>query len=778
MKRFLASASTVVVAAILTSGVAMAQEAENKSDGLAEIVVTAQKRAENVQDVPISITAFSGETLAAAGIEDVRDLRRITPNLNFTTAAQTANTRIQIRGVGTSGNSAIEPSVASFVDGVYIPRIGSLLAGLNDISSVEVLRGPQGTLFGRNASMGAVVLHTTDPKDEFEGRMQGSYGSYNRVRLSGIVNIPVSDTAAFRFSSVYYRADGFGRNELDGSRMGKENGFSIRGAFRWEPNERVKWVLRGDFVDLGGDGNNVLTVVSKTVTPTIAANWLARTDPDGAGPLTGSVPILDDTYNWRVRQDTGGTLDDKNWGVVSDLNVDLGGDFAMRIISSYRDWHNFQYQENTVAIPGSPYGRPGGFDSHAHSEEFQFISPDDMLNGHLKFVAGVYYFEEDYWINEGLDLKPPYCNVLIRNAQPTRLAACLAGQQVPGTRFNFFQNTKSLAGYGEMTLMLGDKFSITGGIRATKDEKVGDLSSIVYNSTITRANETTALQLDASATTYRLNATYKPTDDIMVFASYATGFKSGGFDSSPPTTAAVGSANRTFLPERTKNWELGVKSSLFDRKLIFNATLYRTRIDDLQFRTFDGLTFRTRNNGKVQQQGVEVDIVARPIPELTLTLGTAYLDSKYLDFRGAPNLPAFGGTQDLTGTRLPFSPKWQGAASAAYEGRFNQDLKWSLRADLGFSSAANVGAQGDNNPDAIQPGYALLGARFGIGPEDGNWEVAVAGQNLTNKAYCVNMAPQVQDQQFLLRNTVTGGTVLRCTLNEPRQVNIEFTKKF
>jgi len=368
--------------------------------------------------------------------------------------------------------------------------------------------------------------------------------------------------------------------------------------------------------------------------------------------------------------------------------------------------------------------------------------------------------------------------VLIRNAQPARLATCLAQQQVPGTRFNFFQNTKSLAGYGEATLMLGDKFSITGGIRATKDEKVGDLSSIVYNTTITRANETTALRLDASATTYRLNATYKPTEDIMVFASYATGFKSGGFDSSPPTTAAVGSANRTFLPERTKNWELGVKSSLFDRKLIFNATLYRTRIDDLQFRTFDGLTFRTRNNGKVQQQGVEVDIVARPVPELTLTLGTAYLDSKYLDFRGAPNLPAFGGTQDLTGTRLPFSPKWQGAASAAYEGRLNQDLKWSLRADLSFASASNVGAQGDNNPDAIQPGYALLGARFGIGAEDGNWEVAVAGQNLTNKAYCLNMAPQVQDQQFLLRNTVTGGTVLRCTLNEPRQVNIEFTKKF
>ena len=778
MKRFRWSASSVAIAAILTSGVAMAQEAETKSDGLAEIVVTAQKRAENVQDVPISITAFSGETLAAAGIEDVRDLKRITPNLNFTTAAQTANTRIQIRGIGTGGNSAVEPSVASFVDGVYIPRIGALLAGLNDIASVEVLRGPQGTLFGRNASMGAVVLNTTEPKDEFSGRMQASYGSYNRVRLSGILNLPVTETTAIRLSSVYYRADGVGRNELDGSRIGKENGFSIRGALRWEPNDRVKWLVRGDYIDLGGDGNNVLTVVSKTITPAIAANWLARTDPDGAGPLTGSLPILDDTYSWRVRQDTGGALDDKNWGVVSDLQVDLGGDFSTRIISSYRDWDNTQYQENTVAIPGSPYGRPGGFDSHSHSEEFQFISPDNLLNGHLKFIAGIYYFEEDYWIDEGLDLKPPYCNVIIRNAQPTRLATCLAQQQVPGTRFNFFQNTKSLAGYGEMTVMLNDQFSITGGIRATKDEKVGDLSSIVYNTTITRANETTALKLDSSATTYRVNATYKPNNDIMVFASFATGFKSGGFDSSPPTTGAVGSANRTFLPETTKNWELGIKSNLFDNKLILNATLYRTRVNDLQFRSFDGLTFRTRNNGKVQQQGVEVDAIARPVPELTLTLGVAYLDSKYLDFRGAPGLPAFGGTQDLTGTRLPFSPKWQGASSASYEGRLNQNIKWSLRADLNFSSASNVGAQGDNNAETIQPGYAILGARFGIGAEDGNWEVAVAAQNLTNKAFCSLMAPQVQDQQFLLRNAATGGTVQRCTLNDPRQVNIEFTKRF
>lgn len=778
MKRFLACASTVTMAAFFSSGTAMAQTAETQPEGIAEIVVTAQKRAENVQDVPLSITAFSGETLAAAGIEDIRDLRRITPNLNFTTAAQTANTRIQIRGVGTAGNSAIEPSVASFVDGVYIPRIGSLLAGLNDISSVEVLRGPQGTLFGRNASMGAVVLHTTEPKDEFSALMQGSYGSFNRVRLSGILNVPLSETAAFRVSSVYYRADGFGRNELDGSRIGRENGFSVRAALRWEPTERIKWVVRGDFVDLGGDGNNVLTVISRSVTPTAASNWLARTDPDGAGPLRGSLPILDDTYSWRVRQDTGGTLDDKHWGVVSDLTLELGGGFSARLINSYRDWSNDQFQDNTVAIPGSPYGRPGSFDSESHSHELQLISPTDLLDGHLKFVAGLYYYEEDYWIGEGLDLNPPYCNVIIRNSQPARLASCLAQQQVPGTRFNFFQNTKSLAGFGELTVMVNDSLEITGGIRRTRDEKEGDVQSIVFNNTIARANESTALALEESATTYRVIATYRPSEDIMVFGGYTTGFKSGGFDSSPPTTGPIGVANRTFRAETTGNWELGVKSSFFDRRFIFNATLFRTKIDDLQFRTFDGLAFRTRNSGAARQQGVEIDMIARPIPELTLTAGIAYLDSEFLDFRGAPGLPGFGGTQDLTGTRLPFSPEWQGAASATYDGRINDNLKWSLRGDLNYVSEANNGAQGDNNPDAVQPGYALLGARFAIGAPDRNWEVAVNAINLTNKAFCVTIAPQVQDQQFGLRSAVTGGTVLRCTLNEPRQVNLEFTKRF
>ncbi|PZQ57237.1 MAG: hypothetical protein DI570_20195 [Phenylobacterium zucineum] len=171
-----------LAAALAAYGASAQAQTVDTSIGVEEVVVTAQKRAENVQDVPISVTAFSGKALEAAGVQDVRDLRRVAPNLNLTTSAQQTNTRVMIRGIGTAGNTAIEPSVASFVDGVYIPRVGALLAGLNDISSVEVLRGPQGTLFGRNASMGAINMRTTDPQRDLTSDLTAQVGTAAAAR--------------------------------------------------------------------------------------------------------------------------------------------------------------------------------------------------------------------------------------------------------------------------------------------------------------------------------------------------------------------------------------------------------------------------------------------------------------------------------------------------------------------------------------------------------------------------------------------------------------------
>jgi len=769
---------SVAIAALCAPTWAGAQ-APDEGVGIAEVLVTAQKRAENVQDVPISVTAFSGEVLEAAGIQDIRDLRRITPSLYLATSSNTSNTRIMMRGIGTSGNTAVEPSVATFVDGVYVPRIGSLLAGLNDIGSVEVLRGPQGTLFGRNASMGAVLIRSTEPGAELGGEVAATYGEHGTRRISVMGDVPITETLRTRLSVLGYDYDGSGRNDLTGKPMGRNDGFSIRGTVQWEITPELTWTLRGDHQNLNGDGYNTITVVSSTVTPQTLANWQTRLDPDGAGPLMGVLPYTSDTYSRRVRQSTEGDLKDQQAGVASDLTWDLASGYQLKLISGYRDWKNVQYQASNGNIPLELQRRTTFADSQNHSQELQVLSPDTLLGGRLNFVAGLYYYEEAYDIGQNIDLTNEYCEVFIRNTSTAaRLANCRNNTKIGASYYVFTQDTESVAAYAQGAFKLTDQLSVTGGIRYSEDDKTAKYRGITRNAAAAQAAEVTDMALKEDKVTYRLSGTFKPNDDIMAFASYSTGFKSGGFDSAPGTTAAVGAAARSFLAETVENWELGVKSELFERRLVANVTLFRSDIDDLQFRSFDGLQFRTRNNGKARQQGVEFDTMARPIPPLTLTLAGTYLDSEYLDFRGAPNLPGFGGSQDLSGQRLPYSPKWQGAVSAQYIGDLPNGWSWLARADLSFSSKLNLASSGDNNPDADQKGYQVLGARIAIRGPDQRWEAALYGQNLNDETFCTGIFNQPNNAAFGVNNAVTGATALRCTLNEPRQLGVELKARF
>lgn len=765
--------------ALLTPGAALAQTDPADDVGVEEVVVTAQKRAENVQDVPISVTAFSARTLEAAGVQDVRDLRRVTANLNLSTSGQVTNTRVQIRGIGTSGNTAIEPSVAFFVDGIYIPRVGSLLAGLNDIASVEVLRGPQGTLFGRNASVGAVLLRTGEPGRDFSADLFGSIGNYGRQRASAVLNLPINDTLSTRVSLLAFTGDGFTRNDMTGKRVGRSEAFSSRVSVRWDITPEITWRLKGDYQNLSGDGQIAPTVIERTVTPAAAANFRTRLDPDGAGPLSGQTPYLTGTYRRRVFQNMEGDLEDYQAGLASDLTWEIPSGFSLKLLSSYRDWHNRQYQDSGAYVPQPFATRTSTFDSQSHSQELQLLSPNTLLDGKANFVAGLYYYEEDYDIGQAADLFPGHCTVFLRNTSTAaRVAQCQANPLTEASRAYFSQTTKSYAAYFQGTYNLTDQLGVTAGVRYSKDDKDGVFRAVTRNPTAAQAPEVSPLALEADKITWRLNATYRPTEGVMLFASYSTGFKSGGFDASPGTTAPIGSANRTYRPELTKNYEAGVKSEFFDRRLQANATLYRMDITEYQFRSFDGLQFRVRNNGEVRQQGVELDLVARPTQPLTLTFSAAYLDSKYTDFRGAPPLPAFSTPQDLTGERLPFSPKWQGAASAQYVGDLPGGMTWLARIDLAFTARQNLSASGDNNPDAVQPAYQQLGGRIAIrGPQE-RWELALAGQNLTNEDFCTGIFNQPNNAAYGLNNPVTGGTVLRCALNEPRTLSLEARAKF
>ncbi|WP_296594894.1 TonB-dependent receptor [Phenylobacterium sp.] len=774
--------AAVAAAAPLFATPALAQ---TEAAAVDEVVVTAQRREQNVQDVPISVSAFSERQLEAANVRDVRDLRRITPSLFIATSPQVSNTRVAIRGIGSSGNTAIEPSVAAFIDGIYVPRVGALLGGLNDVAAVEVLRGPQGTLFGRNASMGALNIRTGQPTREFSALGTLSYGNYDRRRATAVVNAPVGETMAFRVSGLAESFDGFGRNQLDGKRVGPSDTFAIRGTGRRDITPDLTWTLRGDYQHVTGTGSPISSVLASTVTPTARANWTTRLDPDGAGPLTANLPVLDDTFSRRVNQSTAGDLDDRQWGASSELVLSLPDGPTFKLLSGYRDWYDRQYEASAGAVPLPLISRDGYFSSKMHSQELQVLSPQDgLFNGRLSYIAGLYFYHEKYALGETFGLPPTYCTVFLRNTSPpatanARVAQCLAGPSAMASDVDFAQNTTSYAAYGQSTFKITDAWDVTAGIRWTRDDKEGSFFTIVPNTILigTRAPEATLLKTSNEKVTYRLNTTFKPTDDIMLFATYATGFKSGGFDSGGAAQAL--NQRRVFRPELTKNLEFGVKSEWLDRKLVANATLFRTDIDDFQFRSYDGISFSTRNSGSIRQQGLEFDVTARPTRNLMLAVVGTRLDSEYRSFVGAPGLPGFGGIQDLTGRRPGSSPKWQGNLTAEYGHALGvADLQFSARTDFSFTSSQNLSAAGDGNPQAIQKGYQELSARLSVFPEDRRWELAVFGANLTDEDYCTGIYAQFSDAAFGLRDAATGGTVQRCVVNAPRTIGVEIKARY
>jgi iron complex outermembrane receptor protein len=259
----------------------------------------------------------------------------------------------------------------------------------------------------------------------------------------------------------------------------------------------------------------------------------------------------------------------------------------------------------------------------------------------------------------------------------------------------------------------------------------------------------------------------------MLFATYSTGYKSGGFDTGTGTT--VGN-NRVFFPETVTNYEVGAKTELLDRRLRLNATAFRMDVDDFQLRSYNGTFYAVRNAGSLRQQGVEFEIGARPTDELELSLSGTRLASKYTDFRNAPPLPGLTGVQDLTGTRAPYSPKWQGAAAVDYTRNITDTLDLHFNVHAGFTSDIDVGIAGDGNPQGIQPGYALLGSRLAIGDQDGRWEAALALENITDRGYCVTKYSQVLAAG--LGQQSNGAGTLRCVLGEPRTVRASIKYNF
>ncbi len=741
----------------LVSAIALATYGANAiAQGvLEEVIVTAQKRAENIQEVPISITAFSGEFLEENGIQRVSQVAHITPNFSIAGSTQPSNSRIQIRGIGAAGNNAIEPSVGVFIDGVYYPRPGSTIGLLKDISSFEVLRGPQGTLFGRNTVAGAMNITTRNPSQETEGAIELGYGAYDLYEVGGSFNAALSDSVAGRIAFMYADRDGYGDNLLTGEEYGARDDLVVRGKLQFEVSDQLSVLVTADHAKINAEGIGS-EVLNATSNPVFEARNAA---------LYGASPVTDDSYDWKVNQVVNDDHEDEQSGVSVDINYEFANGTQLRSITAARTWEA-TYTDGDVNIARELVPGTTDYDNETLSQELQLTSPGGET---VDWLAGVYYYEEEYDIDLVRDAGEAFCAPTIAAiAGPQFGAICLAGPQEGATTNAFTQELESLAVFGQATWNVNDALSTTLGLRWTDDEKDGDYVAVVNNlaAGLFAANENAVgMERNDSKTTWFGNVSWNASDDLMLFATASTAYKSGGFNSQSGGSVPLGD-RRIFSPEETTNYELGVKSTLLDGTMTANATLYRMDIDDFQDRAFDGLSFVVLNAGEVRQQGIEVDINWVPIEPLRIVAGMGYLDSEYLSFRTAPGLPG-GPPQDLTGERRNFSPEWQTSLTADWTQPLGNGLQWFVGTSWSWLDEQNVGTSSNNDPQAMQDAYSIVNARLGLRSAAGDWEIALFGNNLTEEDFCQTIFDQAFGAPIGAVNPVNNTSVMRCNLDAP-----------
>lgn len=785
-----------------------------------EVVVTAQKRPENIQSVPISISAYSGSFLKDSNINTLQDLGPYTPNLALSQSSQVANQRIMIRGVGSVGDSAIEPSVAVFIDGVYYPRPSAVVGSLSDIELVEVLRGPQGTLFGRNASMGALNIKTAAPSKELEGDIRGSYGSDNAVRLSGSISNSLSDQTSGRLSYHYSDRDGYGENNFTGAgnndTFGDWRDMGVRGKLNFKPSEMLDINLTMDYSKVENQ-SGVIEVISSTVLPAYLTTLSTVLNP--AGPLAGGpVPDTSDTYDNIVNQDHRDTADDKQWGGILDISWTLG-EHTIRSLTSHRRWENDTF-ESALRLPADLLNRLTAYETRTTSEEIQLLSP---TGGHLEYVAGLYFYDEAYDIASQFDLGPDFCPA-VRNlvtgiatqqvlasggslavAQATGLGAgssaltqCRSKPQIGAVDLDFTQDMTSYAAFGQLTVNVDEFLRVSGGLRYTDDQKDGSFNQLVPNTILLPSSATNplginlrmvdsapALEFDENKVTWMGNVSYDITDNVMGYATISTGFKSGGFNSDGANRVIT----RVFDSEEVKNYELGLKNTLFNNKLVANLGFFRTRIDNFQDRQFDGVNFLVQNVGQLTQDGFELDLQFQPNENFISTAGLSYLDSEFNSFPNATALPAVVAAaqaankiptgQDLTGQRNHFSPEWTFSLMSEWSDNLGDTgLGWFVRGEYQYTDDQNVGAETNQNPQSIQQAYDLVNARAGITGINETWELSIYGKNLTDEGYCQTIFNQPIGTTLGLVNSATGGGMQRCVLGAPKTYGMEASYNF
>ncbi|WOK36097.1 TonB-dependent receptor [Sphingomonas sp. C3-2] len=691
------SVSRYVIALSLAAAVsspALAQDAAPADTGLEEIVVTAQKRSESLQQTPISIVAMGSLELEKKGIVDISDLRSQVPSLQVTPHPNSATTaRVFIRGVGNNDDQiTVDPSVAVYLDGIYIARGQGLSAEIAEIERIEVLRGPQGSLYGRNATGGAINYITKAPRlGEFGAKQVLTVGNYNQFRTRTSINVPIGDTVAVELAYLHSEKDGFIKNPGTGvKRWGDQRRDAYRAAIRWQATDNLDLRYSYDRSDIND------TPPFITMTP-FYPNTVDR-------PTAGSPDVRGLAANDVTSQGHNFTA---TWDVSDDITI--------KSLTGYRKLSNETNQNYLTGAVGNvnPFFLTGFDQSQKQfSEELQVVG--SLFDNQVEYVVGGYYFDEK---GDSADY------TLVPNTYRNDRAATI--------------HNRAYAAYGQVTLRPSslEGLYLTGGLRWSRDEREATRASI--NTILATGTATADVpgvgKNNFSDVSPSLTLGYNVNPDVNVYAKYAMGYKTGGYNLRATTTQRF---NAGFGPETLDSLEFGVKSSWLDNRLRANLAVFRSQYKDIQTnvqtnpsRPQDTDIF---NAGKARIQGFELDLTAKPSSALTVSANYAYLDAKFQ--RIIDPLTGANITSDFTFVE---APKHTLTTSAEYA--FPEMSIGSLTANIDyFLQSKKSTATGDAR--YVIGSYGLLNARLTLSDIPvgfGNWRVSAFAKNLTDKEYYV-----------------------------------------
>jgi iron complex outermembrane receptor protein len=620
-----------------SSGVLPSAVAAPKEGALEEIVVTAEKRETNAQTTAVAITAISGEQLRARQITDVQALAQAVPNMQFGDISGQA--RIAIRGIGFDSLSfGSEARVAYHLDGVYISRPAAVLGTFFDVERIEVVRGPQGTLYGRNATGGAVNVITTDPSDTMTGYVNMDAGNFAGVKTEAALGGPISKDLSARIAVETVNHSGYGTNFANGDGVDNQNTKAARAKLKYEPTEIFDVLLTGDYMHESDAA--------------YATHYVGQFNP--AVPLAGvrlggSVPPADprdldtDVQPTNVRTFSGGSVD---------AHLKLGS-VDVRSITGYRHSElQTAFDFDFTTVPLSDYENYER--SNQTSEELRFTG--EFAKGH--WLVGGYYFDESLFAATIAGLSSALLNPAAPDL-PLREGLYAAG----------FLDTKGYAGFGEAQYDFTDRFSLTAGGRYSWEKKdINEATKTDFKDPFTGSLDFPTgatgqmASHTASAFTPKASLEFKPVDRVFLYATFARGFKSGGFN--------VGNVQPAFGPEKLTDYELGAKADWFDGRLRTNLATFFYDYTDLQVTTVKLIgvvpTAFTENAAKARIKGVEYDMVAVPIKNLRLEQSFTYLDSEYLDYASIDASRPALGVLNLSGKELTQAPKFSVNLAAEY----------------------------------------------------------------------------------------------------------------